>query len=304
MFENVYVIIKNMQEGQEVNGGLNAGWNLNGGINSENEVVSMSLDAVPSGTGDIELGGHSEENRKKKRRFIIAGCICLAFALLVGIVFVRQSGLLDKIINGDRMKNDELIEKLDQANHDLLNFTSWYNEAFTVGVDGRGGAMVVSMESFEEFEEDYAEVEKELEELPSVEKTRIKNEEKSLYTELTNEMRERFNKAKGGIELSKKFNEAFFWPIEEYYNEVGNDDARLAERKELINDERNEVAGVASILDELYQLVISGADEESLENFLNSHDDLVVNYSNCFKKVDGLNEFYDKVNEFMEDIKK
>lgn len=302
MFENVYVIIKYMQEGQEANGGLNAGWNLNGGINSENVVIPKSLDTVPSGTGDIELGGHSEDNRKKKRKFIIVGCICLAFALLVGIVFIRQSELLDRMFNGDKIKNDELIEKLDQANHDLLNFTSWYNEAFTVGVDGRGGAMVVSMESFEEFEEDYAEVEKELEELPSVEKTRIKNEEKSLYTELTNEMRERLNKAKGGIELSKKFNEAFFWPIEEYYNEVGNDDTRLAERTELINDERKEVAGVASILDELYQLVISGADEESLENFLNSHDDLVVNYSNCFKRIDDPDKFYDRVNEHVKRI--
>ena len=75
MFENVYVIIKYMQEGQEANGGLGTGKKSGGVFDSNNQTLPTELSSFANKTNDVRYVADDGDGRKKSKKWLIGGIV-------------------------------------------------------------------------------------------------------------------------------------------------------------------------------------------------------------------------------------
>lgn len=293
-----------MNEGQNGTGGLNANGNAGGFFVPGNSMTPTGLSALPNGSDSVVYVGDNGKQRKSKKWLI--GAILVVVLLIAAAIFVvvKHTDIVDKIVHGGKMSNEELVEKIDQVNLDLRNLTNMYNNMIGSGSENVGNGFLMNRDSFDDNYTEYEEMEAELLELPLYESTRLDDAKKQEYEKVYNEMWDRYKTAKDGMILARKFNEVFFWPMASYSSGEGGYSQDSNVRSELIANDNGEVSEVAKEFDELYRLATSGSDVEMVNTFLDTHKDILVKYNKCFTRIDSPDVFYAEVNTFVGGIDK
>ena len=296
-----------MDEGQNGTSGLNANGNTGGYFNSgfSNAGGSMAptgLNSLPNGMDEVQYVVDDDGGKKKSKKWLVVGILFGVLLLIAALyVLLKQTGVMEKVISGGKMSNRELVERLSDVNDNLKDLTKDYNNMF----DGSGGGSFLMKEDrFDEIEEEYDDAKAIIEQLPDADGTTLNEDNKKAYTNLVSEIQKRYNIAEEGVSLSKRFNEAFLWPIINKTSGTNDLSIRPIGETELSNSDNPKVRNVASEFKELYQIVSNGSTDESINNYVGTHSDLIRHYYECFDLVDDPDGFYEKTNTTIKGFEK
>lgn len=293
-----------MEEGPNSNGGLATDGNADDFSDSNNSMMPTGLGSLSEGMGETQYVINDKDGGKSKRWLAVGIVSGVLLLLVIAFVVLKQTGVVEKVMSGGRKSSAELVEKLEQANYDLSNLSIEYNKSFDASNENSNNINLYTRRDFEVIDNEYSEVEDEINGLPTGEQTVLKDEDRELYNTYVNEMKKRFNTVKEGKDLLKEFQLSFFSPLVEYAEDPTSEVVEYDGKGGLLNSENGAVNKVANEFEGLDQIVRGGGGQEEINVYLNEHVDLLNDFMQCFETVEDPDAFYDDVNDFLRSIRK
>ena len=293
-----------MEEGPNSNDGLATGGNAGGVFGSNNSMAPTGLSSFPNGVDEVQYVVDDGDGRKKSKKWLIGGVVFgVLLIIMIAFVVLKQTGVVEKVISGGRMSNTELVEKIEQANYDLSNLSIGYNNSFNVDNVNNNNIDLYNKRDFEGVDEEYDEVENEINDLPASDQTMLNDADKETYSRYKDEMKTRFNSIKDGKELLKEFQLSFFSPLVDYVVNEGGQTTEYEGKNKLLTSSDPNVRKVANEFEGLEQVVKNGGGQDEVNVYLTEHTDLISDFMQCFETVEDPDAFYDDVNDFVKSVR-